>query len=77
MLAFTRQALSVAPASKLMFSTDGIHIPEMLWAGALRGRAVIAQVLDEMITADEIDEEQAYHLAQQILHDTAYTVYRL
>jgi uncharacterized protein len=77
MLAFTRQALSVAPASKLMFSTDGIHIPEMLWAGALRGRAVIAQVLEEMIIADEIDEEQAYHLAQQILHDTAYTVYRL
>ena len=60
-----------------MFSTDGIHIPEMHWAGALRGRAAIAQVLDEMIAADEIDEEQAYHLAQQILHDTAYAVYRL
>jgi len=77
MLAFTRQALGVAPASKLMFSTDGIHIPEMHWAGALRGRSVIGQVLDEMIQADEIDEEEAYHLAQQILHDTAYTVYKL
>lgn len=77
MLAFTRQALGVAPASKLMFSTDGIHIPEMHWAGALRGRSVIGQVLDEMIQADEIDDEEAYHLAQQILHDTAYTVYKL
>src|SRR2546423_594839 len=77
MLAFTRQALGVAPASKLMFSTDGIHIPEMHWAGALRGRSVIGQVLDEMIEADEIDEEEAYHLAQQILHDTAYAVYKL
>ena len=77
MLAFTRQALGVAPASKLMFSTDGIHIPEMHWAGALRGRSVIGQVLGEMIEADEIDEEEAYHLAQQILHDTAYTVYKL
>ena len=77
MLAFTRQALSVAPASKLMFSTDGIHLPEMHWAGALRGRSVIGQVLDEMIDADEIDEDQGYDIAQQILHDTAYAVYKL
>jgi len=77
MLAFTRQALSVAPASKLMFSTDGIYVPEMHWVGAIRGRSVIAQVLDEIIAADEIDEEQAHHIAQQILHDTAYAVYKL
>jgi hypothetical protein len=77
MLAFTRQALSVAPASKLMFSTDGIHLPEMHWAGASRGRSIIGQVLDEMIDADEIDEDQGYDIAQQILHDTAYAVYKL
>ncbi len=77
MVAFTRQALSVAPVSKLMYSTDGINVPEMHWAGALRGRSVIAQVLSEMIDANEIDEDQAYHLAQQVLHDTAYTVYKL
>ena len=77
MLAFTRQALSVAPASKLMFSTDGIHLPEMHWAGALRGRSIIGQVLDEMIDADEIDEDQGYDIAQQILHDTAYAIYKL
>lgn len=77
MLAFTRQALSVAPASKLLFSTDGIHIPEMHWAGAVRGRRIIAQVLQEMIEADELDEEQAYHLARLILRDNAYAVYQL
>ncbi|MDQ6660347.1 MAG: amidohydrolase family protein [Chloroflexota bacterium] len=77
MLNFTRQALSIAPASKLMFSTDSIHLPEMFWAGAMRGRSVIGQVLDEMIDADELDEEQAYMLAQHILHDTAYSVYQL
>ncbi len=77
MLAFTRQAISVAPASKLMYSSDGVHLPEMHWAAALRGRSVIGQVLDEMIDAGEIDEDQAYDIAQQILHDTAYTVYKL
>jgi hypothetical protein len=30
-----------------------------------------------MIDASEIDEDQAYDIAQQILHDTAYTVYKL
>ncbi len=77
MLAFTRQALGVAPASKLMYSSDGINVPEMHWAGALRGRSVIGQVLDEMIDADEIDEEQAYDIAQLVLRDTAYAVYKL
>ncbi|GAC1401215.1 MAG: amidohydrolase family protein [Ktedonobacteraceae bacterium] len=77
MLAFTRQALSIAPASKLMYSSDGINIPEMHWAGAMRGRRVIAQVLQEMIDADELDEQQAFSIAQHILHDNAYKVYQL
>lgn len=77
MLAFTRQALSVAPASKLMYSSDGVNVPEMHWAAALRGRSVIGRVLYEMNEAEEIDKEQAFYLAQLILHDTAYQVYRL
>lgn len=77
MLAFTRQALSVAPASKLLYSSDGIHVPEMHWAAAVRGRSILGQALDEMIEHDEIDEEQGYVLARQVLHDTAYTVYKL
>lgn len=77
MLAFTRQALSVAPASKLLYSSDGINIPEMHWAGAIRGRSVLAQVLQEMIDADELDEQQAFSIAQHILHDNAYRVYQL
>jgi hypothetical protein len=32
MVAFTRQALSIAPASKLLYSSDGIYVPEMYWA---------------------------------------------
>src|SRR5438132_5319860 len=77
MLAFTRQALSVAPASKLMYSSDGVNVPEMHWAAAIRGRSVIGRVLYEMNEAEEIDQEQAFYLAQLILHDTAYEVYRL
>lgn len=77
MLAFTRQALSVAPASKLLYSSDGIYVPEMHWAGAVRGRAVLQQVLTEMIEADELDERQALQLAHAILRDNAIQLYRL
>ncbi|WP_052888882.1 amidohydrolase family protein [Thermogemmatispora carboxidivorans] len=77
MLAFTRQALGVAPVSKLVYSSDGIHLPEMHWAAALRGRAILAQVLQEMIDADELDYEQARHMAQLILHDNAWQLYGL
>ena len=77
MIAFTRQALDIAPASKLLYSSDGIYVPEMYWASALRGRSILSQVLQEMITADEIDQEQVYCIAQQVLHDSACTIYKL
>ncbi|GCE24784.1 hydrolase [Dictyobacter alpinus] len=77
MLAFTRQALSIAPASKIMYSSDGIHVPEMYWAGAIRGRVIIGQVLQEMLAADELDHEQAELFARFILHDNALLVYQL
>lgn len=77
MAAFTRQAISIAPASKLMYSSDGIHLPEMHWAAAQRGRSIVGQVLDEMVEADEIDEQQGYDLARMILRDTAHAVYNL
>lgn len=77
MLTFTRQALGIAPASKLMYSSDGIFVPEMHWASAMRARSIIGQVLQEMIWGSEIDQEQAYMLAWNVLHDTASTVYQL
>ena len=40
------------------------NLPELLWAGELRRRAVTGQVLQEMINADEIDQEQAHQLAR-------------
>lgn len=49
----------------------------MHWTVAIRGRSIIGQVLAEMIENDEIDREQGYLLARQVLHDTAYAVYRL
>src|SRR5215212_4293319 len=47
MLSFTRAALGVAPASKLMYSSDGIGVPELHWISALDGRRVLGEALGE------------------------------
>ena len=73
----TRVALGVAPAGKIMCSSDGILIPELYWLGASRARLCLSTVLGEMIAAGELDEPEALTLAQLVLHDNAVRVYRL
>ena len=77
MQVFTRQALSVAPASKLVYSSDGINLPEMHWVAAARGRHMLGHALQEMIDAGEMDEAQALQLARLILHETSATLYKI
>jgi hypothetical protein len=43
MLSFTRAALGVAPISKLLYSSDGIGVPELHWIGATTGGASSAR----------------------------------
>ena len=73
----TRTALGVAPASKLMCSSDGTRIPEHYWLGAVRARQCIGSVLEAMVAADDLDEHDAVELATMILRDNALRVYGL
>jgi predicted TIM-barrel fold metal-dependent hydrolase len=70
-------ALGTAPASKVMVSSDGVGIPEQYWLGAVRARAIVAEVLVEMVDAGEIDAEEGSALGRQVLHGTASQVYGL
>jgi hypothetical protein len=40
MLQFTRVAFDVAPSSKLLYSSDGIRVPEIHWLSARDGRRI-------------------------------------
>jgi len=77
MLSFTRQALGVAPYSKLMYSSDGVGLPEVHWASAIHGRRVIAQVLSETVGHGELSLETAETAGAAILRNNARRVYRL
>jgi len=72
-----RELLGLAPASKLLFSTDASLVPELYWVGARVGRRALGRVLDEYIADGAIDEPVALDWAERILWRNSEAVYRL
>jgi predicted TIM-barrel fold metal-dependent hydrolase len=76
MLSFTRQALGVSPTSKLMYSSDGIDVPELHWISALDGRRVLGEALGEMVGRD-LNLPEAEAIGENILRGNATCLYGL
>jgi len=66
-----RALLEIAPASKIMYSSDASRIPDLFYLGAKWGRKIVADALDE------VPENEARALAAMILADNARVLYRL
>jgi uncharacterized protein len=77
MLSFTRQALGVAPSSKLMYSSDGIEVPELHWMSAIDGRRVIDQALGELVVHGELSLSEAEAVGEGVLRENATRLYGL
>ena len=77
MLSFTRQALGVAPISKLMYSSDGIGVPELHWMSAMDGRRVLGQSLGEMVKHGELSFSEAESAGEDMLRGNAIRLYQL
>ncbi len=77
MLSFTRQALGVAPSSKLVYSSDGIVVPELHWMSAIDGRRVIGEALGEMVARGELTLPEAEAAGEDLLRENAKRLYRL
>jgi hypothetical protein len=77
MLSFTRQALGVAPTSKLMYSSDGIVVPELHWISAIDGRRVLGEALGEMVSYGESRFSEAEAAGEGILRENAKRLYGL
>jgi len=73
--AMFRAALSLAPTSKLVFSTDAYSIPEIYWLAARWGRRGLALVLDEMIAMGALGADEARGIAGDILGANAARLY--
>ena len=77
MLSFTRQALGVAPGSKLMYSSDGIGVPELHWISAIEGRRVLGETLAELVAYGELDLLEAEDVGEGVLRGNATRLYGL
>lgn len=77
MLAFTRAAFGVAPASKLLYSSDGIGVPELHWISAFDGRRVIGEALGEMVDTGELTLSEAETVGEGVLRSNATRLYQL
>jgi uncharacterized protein len=73
----TRELLGLAPASKILFSTDASLVPELYWLGARLGRRALGRVLDEHIADGVLDEGTAVDWAERILWRNSERVYAL
>jgi predicted TIM-barrel fold metal-dependent hydrolase len=77
MLSFTRQALGVAPISKLMYSSDGIGVPELHWVSAIDGRRVLGEALGETVFYGELSLSEAEAVGESVLRGNAMRLYQL
>jgi uncharacterized protein len=77
LLSVTRQALAAAPGARILYSSDGVGLPEHYWLGAVRGRGALGAALGELVEAGELDRDQALDLAGLIMHANAERIYTL
>jgi hypothetical protein len=71
----TRAALGAAPASRLMYSSDGARVPELHWLGAHDGRRLLGEALDELVADGDLTGDQARRTGERVLRDNAWTLY--
>lgn len=76
MLHFTRAAFSVAPYSKLVYSSDAVGVPEIHWVSALVGRRILGNVLGECVANGDLSQAEAERAGNSVLHDNAIELYK-
>jgi uncharacterized protein len=72
-----RELIGLAPASKLLFSTDASLVPELYWIGARVGRGALGRVLGEHVADGVLDEPTAIDWAERMLWRNSEAVYGL
>jgi uncharacterized protein len=67
-----REALELAPVSKLLYASDAARTPELYYLAASWWRAALAEVLEAALPEDEAEEA-----ARLVLRENARRLYRL
>lgn len=69
------EALSLAPASKLLFGTDASRIPELFFVAARTWRRALAAALDRLVQEGAADRAAAVRWGRLVLEGNARRIY--
>jgi predicted TIM-barrel fold metal-dependent hydrolase len=69
------EAIGVAPANKILASSDGHAVPEFQWFAARLWRTSLINVLANVVDEDFLTEREAIETAAMILHANAEQIY--
>jgi hypothetical protein len=72
-----QQLLSLAPTSKVLWSSDGFILPEHCWFAAVQGRKALATALDALVGIGAIGDDDVLPIASAILRENALRLYRV
>ena len=72
-----KQALELAPTSKIIWSTDGHFFPETYWLANKQFRETLEKVLLEGVSVGDYNVMQAVNIAVDIMFWNANTLYKL
>lgn len=72
-----RQLLSLAPSTKVVYSSDASQIPELFWLAARWGRRGLGTVLDELVALGALDGGEALAVGGRVLGGNAAGIYGL
>jgi len=72
-----REILEIAPASKVMYGSDGFSIPEIFWFSAKVGKRALEKCFTNFAETRFFDEEEIIQEAKQILSENAANLYHL
>lgn len=75
MASFTRAAFGTAPTSKLLYSSDGVGLPEFHWLSARQGRRIVGEVLGEIVAQGDLSLREAEAAGASMLRRNALRLY--
>src|SRR5579875_57370 len=69
------ESIELAPYKKIMYASDGYIIPEIHYAAALAFRKTMMDVIDEVISAGILNEEEALDMFESVAYKNAQMVF--
>jgi hypothetical protein len=71
------EILQIAPASKIMYGSDGFGLPEIFWLGAKVGKKALEDCLDALLEKGALGEGEIEDMARRVLFENANELYRM